>query len=145
MLATYSRLKNLVRDQLSLSEVEAIVQAKASEGWVGKVFEPERQHRVLPHEFDSEDKFNAWIEETFCHLILRRRQQKTEKEKDVLYLFRLLSLKFRAEHPSKCLKYPLRPDLLLALESKICSCAMACFDSFLPKPKEKNRVQRKLV
>lgn len=127
-----------------MSEIDAIIEAKSREGWIGKIYEPERQHRVLPADFETEDKFNTWIQDTFYHLVLRRRQEKGEKDKDLLYLFRLLSLKFRAENPSKCPKYQLRADLLLALESKICSCTMVCFDSFLPKPKGKNKISKKL-
>ena len=140
LLAAYSRLKNLVKDQLSLSEFDLIIEKKAKEGWIGRPYEPERQHRILPADFENEERFNSWIEETFCHLILRRRQEKKEKDKDLLYLFRLLSLKYRAEHPSKCTKYPLKADLVLALESKICSCVTVCFDSILPKPKGKPKI-----
>jgi hypothetical protein len=142
-LTTYSRLKNLVRDQLSMDEINAMVEAKAKEGWVGRNYEPERQHRVLPAEFDNEEKFNAWIEETFLHLIIRRRQEKNDREKDLLYLFRLLSLKYRAQNPAHCTKYPLRADLLMALESKICTCALVCFDNLLNKSKSRSTSQTK--
>lgn len=142
LLATCSRLRNLVRDQVDQAEMEFLhsLKSKYRDACLG--YEPERQHRILPCDFETETIFNDWVKQTFCSLVERRKMQRTEKDKDLLHLFRLLSLKFRAEHPNKGPKYTLRQDLLIALEWKICSSLTACFDSLMPQAKSKQKRKR---
>lgn len=139
----YSRLRNLVRDQLSPTEIERFIDRKAREGWVGKTYEPERQHRILPADFENEDRFNNWLEETLCYLTLKRKQENYENDRDLLYLFRLLSMKFRAANPARCTKYPLRSDIELVMDLKICTCIMNIFERF--GKKTKNSVKKSLL
>lgn len=138
MLMTYSRLRNLVRDQLSTTEVDRFIDRKAREGYIGNRYEPERQHRILPASFDNEDRYNAWLEETVCSLTIRRKQEKAERDRDLLYLFRLLSVKYRAMNPSKCTKYPMRDDIELIIDTKICTCVMNIFDQFAKQSSKVN-------
>lgn len=142
LMLTFSRLRNLVRDQLNESEIEKFIERKVREGWIGKDYEPERQHKVLPTEFETEDKFNTWVEETISNLIIRRKLEKGEKDKDILYLFRLLSMLYRVNNPSKFLKFPLRSDIQLVIELKICTCLIKIFESLSSEGPTKKKVSK---
>ncbi len=139
LMSTYSRLKNLIRDDIPLVESieHSLTQQHTKEGWVGASFEPERMHRVLPFDFETAERINQWLEETLCQVVLKKRAERSERDKEILHLFRLLSIKFRIDHPYRGQKLPIHNELAITLESKICNCLMIYFDH--EKIKEKLR------
>lgn len=128
LMSTYTRLRNLVMDEISQVEIEALIEQRVKEGWQGVIFAPEGQHRIVPVDLENDEKANQWMEECLCQAIIKRKAEKNLKDADMLHLFRLLSIKFRIEHPYRGRKFIVKPDLMMALESKICSCVLFHFD-----------------
>ena len=91
-------------------------------------FEPEKHFRVLPFDYQTEDRLNDWLEQTLLYCILRKRFDRAENDKAVLHLFRLLSIRFRADHPTRGEPLRVKPELAAALDYKICASLLEHVD-----------------
>jgi hypothetical protein len=129
LMNTYSRMQNMINDDLPKGRIETIIDQKTKEGWKGAAFEPERMFRVPPYDFDDETMINQWVEESVCYAIMKLRQERLLPEKDLLHLFRLLCIKFRAEVPGRTgRRFIIREELKNVLDAKICSYMILQFD-----------------
>ncbi len=111
-------------------------------------FEPEKQFRVLPFDYQSEDRLNDWFEQTLLYCILRKRFDRSEADRAVLHLFRLLCIKFRADHPTRGEPFRIKPELAAALEYKVCNAVIEFVDRVRadwrrkPRPAQSKSVER---
>lgn len=48
---------------------------------------------------DFRDNVNKWLEGTLAFSIQKKNQERTEKNQDYLFLFRLLTIKYRIRYP----------------------------------------------
>lgn len=74
--------------------------------------------------FENGGRLNEWIENSLCYVILKKRHEKQTTHRDVLYLYRLLAIKFRIEHPMNGQALEVDKALQIILESKICNAVM---------------------
>ncbi len=58
-------------------------------------------------------------------VILRKRYDHSDKDKNILYLYRLLAIKYRVHFPLKGESFKVDEDLRVVLETKICNAAMS--------------------
>jgi len=126
-MSTYSRLKNLVRNELPARNLEW----QAASTTVTKnvpSFEPEHMQRVTKFDFETGDRCNQWVEDTLRFILDRKRFERSDPNKEVLYLFRMLSILYRLESPTTATKFEIKPQVLIALESKICTSLLSLFD-----------------
>lgn len=143
LMDTYSRLKNLIFEDIPRLPWEGKAHPEMLIKGQIPSFEPEKHFRVLPFDFQDEDKMNEWFEQALCYCILRKRFDKSETDKDVLHLFRLLSIKFRADYPIRGESYQLKQELKVALDHKICSALFQYVERAKPttriyQPKNRN-------
>lgn len=89
---------------------------------------PESFSKLKPHQ-DIRDNVNEWVEDTLFHVILRKKFDHSDRDKHLLYLYRLLAIKYRVTYPLKGESFTLDEDLRIVLESKICNAALAFFDT----------------
>lgn len=62
-------------------------------------------------------------------MILRKQHDHSDKDKKLLYLYRLLAIKYRVVFPLKGESFKLDEDLRIVLETKICNAALNYFNS----------------
>lgn len=129
LMNVYARMKNLIYD-----DIPKIV-------WETKYNMPnplpkDKLMHLSPEEFkklkanqDIRDNINEWVEDTLFACILRKRYDHSDKDKTLLYLYRLLAIKYRITYPLKGESFKLDDDLRIVLESKICNAAMAYFNT----------------
>jgi hypothetical protein len=125
LISSYARLKNLVYDDIPKIE------------WEKKYTLPDKVPRdvvmnLSPEMFkglkanqDIRDNINEWVEDTMFYVIMRKRNDRADKDKTLLYLYRLLAIKYRVVYPLKGESFHLDTDLRIVLESKICNAALA--------------------
>lgn len=89
---------------------------------------PESFSKLKPNQ-DIRNDVNQWVEDTLFHVILRKKFDHSDKDKTLLYLYRLLAIKYRVTYPLKGESFTLDEDLRIVLESKICNAALAFFDT----------------
>jgi hypothetical protein len=89
---------------------------------------PESFNKLKPNQ-DIRNNVNEWVEDTLFHVILRKKFDHSDKEKHLLYLYRLLAIKYRVTYPLKGESFTLDEDLRIVLESKVCDAALAYFDT----------------
>jgi hypothetical protein len=65
------------------------------------------------------NSINAWVEGTLAYAIEQKRKDKSEKNRLELYLFRLLTIKYRVLHPLKGTSVVLDRDLQDILDHKV--------------------------
>ena len=65
------------------------------------------------------DKMNKWIEGTIVYTVEQKRIDKSDKNKEILFLFRLLTIKYRIVYPIKGQEIKVDGDLHAILENKI--------------------------
>lgn len=70
---------------------------------------------------DFRDNINKWFEGTLSTIITKKNQEKKEKNREILYLFRLLSVKYRVRYPLRGKSFVIDADLDSYLENKIIS------------------------
>lgn len=68
---------------------------------------------------DFRDNVNQWFEGTLSTIHNKFDQEKKEKNRDVLFLFRLLTVKYRVRYPLRGKSFTIDPDLDNYLENKI--------------------------
>jgi hypothetical protein len=127
MVHVYARLKNLIYDDIP----KIIWEEKY------KLPNPLPKDKLLnlsPEAFkklkanqDIRDNINEWVEDTLFNVILRKQYDVNDKDKHLLYLYRLLAIKYRVTYPIKGESFQLDQDLKIVLESKICNAALAYF------------------
>ena len=110
---------------------------------------PESFSKLKPHQ-DIRDNVNEWVEDTLFHVILRKKFDHSDRDKNLLYLYRLLAIKYRVTYPLKGESFTLDEDLRIVLESKICNAALAFFDTpsaqdQIISPKHKQKQSRSAV
>ena len=64
---------------------------------------------------------NQWIEDTMFYVIMRKQNDKNDKS--ILFLFRLLAIKYRYTYPLHGGPMHIDEELKIVLESKICNAA----------------------
>ena len=74
------------------------------------------------------DKINQWIENTLYYVILRKKYDRIDKDKNLLYLFRLLAIKYRINYPATGDHFEVDGDIAIILETKIVNAAVAFFE-----------------
>jgi hypothetical protein len=75
----------------------------------------------MKQEQDFRDNTNKWIEGTLAQTISKKLADKHEKNKDFIFLFRLLTIKYRVKYPLQGNAMKIDLDLDVVLEHKICS------------------------
>ena len=70
------------------------------------------------------DNINEWVEDTLFCVILRKRYDTYSKDKNILYLFRLLAILYRIRYPMKGDPLVIDNDLKVVLECKIVNAAL---------------------
>jgi hypothetical protein len=128
LMSTYSRLKNLVRDEIPQMDLGWKLQSK-DDHTNHASFEPEHMQRVIKFDFETSERANQWVQDTLRFILDKKRLERNDPSKEVLYLFRLLSILFRLEHPTTGKRFEIKKPVLLTLESKICTSLMSLFDS----------------
>ena len=125
LITAYARLKNLVYEDIPKIQ------------WEKKYTLPDnvpkdRLMQLSPEMFkglkanqDIRDNINEWVEDTLFYVIMRKRNDRADKDKTLLYLYRLLAIKHRVVYPLKGESFKLDEDLRIVLESKICNAALA--------------------
>lgn len=88
-----------------------------------------RHFKKLKANQDIRDNINEWVEDTLFNVILRKRYDHSDKDKKLLYLYRLLAIKYRVVFPLKGESFKLDEDLRIVLETKICNAAMIYFNA----------------
>lgn len=73
---------------------------------------------------DIRNNINGWVEDTLFNVILRKQYDHSDKDKKLLYLYRLLAIKYRVTYPLKGESFMLDNDLRIVLETKICNAAL---------------------
>ena len=73
----------------------------------------------MPLQHEMRDNINKWIEETLVGVQEKYLQNQKEKNRDFLYLYRLLTIKYRAVYPLRGKSYTLNDDQNVFLEDKI--------------------------
>lgn len=63
------------------------------------------------------------------NVILRKQYDHSDKDKKLLYLYRLLAIKYRVVFPLKGESFKLDEDLRIVLETKICNAALNFFNT----------------
>ena len=79
---------------------------------------------TVPNEDVFRDNINKWIEGTLVTVQRKYMGNTAEKNREFLYLYRLLTIKYRTKYPLRGKSYSVDYDLKVFLEDKICS-AMA--------------------
>jgi hypothetical protein len=77
--------------------------------------------KLVKYENDSRDKVNKWIEGTLVFTIEQKRLDKAEKNKEIMFLFRLMTIKYRILYPIRGKSFTIDDDLKGVLEHKIVS------------------------
>lgn len=126
-MSTYSRLKNLVKDELAPRQL--LWNAEADKSRPTASFEPEHMQRVTKFDFETGERANTWVEDTLRFILDRKRMERNDPQKETLHLFRLMAVLFRLEHPVTGARFELKPQVLMALESKICTSLLSLFDN----------------
>ena len=72
---------------------------------------------------------NKWIEGTIVYTVEQKRIDKSDKNKEMLFLFRLLTIKYRIAYPIKGEEIRTDQDLAAILDNKI----VGAVKHFLPK------------
>lgn len=62
---------------------------------------------------------NKWIEGTLVYTIEQKELDKSEKNKEIMFLFRLLTIKYRILYPIRGKSFTVDADLKAVLEHKI--------------------------
>ena len=125
MISIYSRLKNLVYDDIPkiVWEKKYNLPEKVPKHKLIQ-FEPEKI-RSLKSNMDIRDNVNEWVEDTlFCVILRKRYDKKSSLDRNILYLFRLLAILYRVTYPIKGDPFEIDDDLLVVLECKIVNAAM---------------------
>lgn len=65
------------------------------------------------------DNINKWIEQTLISVQQKYFTNVNEKNRDILYLYRLLTIKYRTVYPLRGKSYNVNDDLKIFLEDKI--------------------------
>lgn len=126
-MSTYSRLKNLIKDELAPKEL--VLTENNQQIRPAATFEPEHMQRVTKFDFESAERANLWVEDTLRFISDRRRLERQDPQKEPLHLFRLLAVLFRLENPATGVRFEVKPPVLLALETKICTSLLSLFDN----------------
>jgi hypothetical protein len=87
-----------------------------------------RHFKKLKANQDIRDNINEWVEDTLFNVILRKQHDHSDKDKKLLYLYRLLAIKYRVVFPLKGESFKLDEDLRVVLETKICNAALKYFN-----------------
>jgi hypothetical protein len=74
---------------------------------------------ALPNDDPMRDNINKWIEQTLISVQQKYFTNVNEKNRDILYLYRLLTIKYRTVYPLRGKSYNLNDDLKIFLEDKI--------------------------
>lgn len=77
--------------------------------------------KLVKYENDFRDKVNKWIEGTLMYTIDQRRLDSAEKNKELMFLFRLLTIKYRILYPIRGKSFTIDADLSAVLEHKVVS------------------------
>lgn len=132
LINVYSRLKNLVSD-----DIPNIVWETKYE--IPNPLPKDKLMHLNPEAFkklkanqDIRDNINEWVEDTLFNVILRKRYDHSDRDKEVLFLYRLLAIKYRVTFPLKGESFHLDDDIRIALETKICNAALSYFNSAKP-------------
>lgn len=83
-----------------------------------------RSFKKLKANQDIRDNINEWVEDTLFNVILRKQYDHSDKDKKLLYLYRLLAIKYRVHFPLKGESFVLDNDIRVVLETKICNAAL---------------------
>ncbi len=125
LINVYARLKNLIYD-----DIPKIVWEQKYE--IPNPLPKDKLMQLSPESFkrlkayqDIRNNINEWVEDTLFAVILRKKYDHSDKDKALLYLYRLLAIKYRVTYPLKGETFKLDEDLRIVLESKICNAALA--------------------
>lgn len=125
LINVYARLKNLIYD-----DIPKIVWEQKYE--IPKTLPKDKLLNLSPEAFKKlkanqgiRDNINGWVEDTMFSVILRKQYDHNDKDKTLVYLYRLLAIKYRITYPLKGESFKLDDDLRIVLESKICNAALA--------------------
>jgi hypothetical protein len=77
--------------------------------------------KLTKYENDFRDKVSKWVEGTLAFTIEQKRLDKAEKNRELLFLFRLLTIKYRILYPIRGKSFTVDADLKAVLEHKIVS------------------------
>lgn len=80
---------------------------------------------------DFHDITSEWMEDTLAE-VFHRRSTDADKDREILFLFRLLAIKMRIHHPLKDKKLIVDHNILLFLERWICQAFVDCFMKRFP-------------
>lgn len=129
LVNVYARLKNLIYD-----DIPKIVWEQKYE--IPNPLPKDKLLQLSPEAFkklkanqDIRDNINEWVEDTLFSVILRKQYDNSDKDKALLYLYRLLAIKYRITYPLKGERFRLDEDLRIVLESKICNAALTYFNT----------------
>ena len=85
--------------------------------------------KLIKHDMDFRDNINKWLEGTLAFTIQKKHSEKSEKNqvsqsnsflKDFLFLFRLLTIKYRIKYPLQGTTFKVDADIDTFLDHKIC-------------------------
>jgi uncharacterized protein YifN (PemK superfamily) len=71
--------------------------------------------KLVKYDNDFRDKINKWIEGTLVFTIEQKRLDKAEKNKEIMFLFRLMTIKYRIVYPIRGKSYTIDADLKAVL------------------------------
>ena len=78
----------------------------------------------LKGKFESRDNINQWVEDTLFSVMMSKRYDKYNNDKTILYLYRLLAIKYRIRFPLRGDPLDVDDDLRIVLETKISNAAV---------------------
>jgi len=117
----YSRMKNLVYDDIPKLEWELKydIPKKYPRHKIME-FEPEKL-KNLKKDLVPRDNINQWVEDSIFSTILRKKYDKFNEDKNLLFVYRMLAIQYRVRFPVKGEPLELDSDIKEVLERKICN------------------------
>lgn len=73
----------------------------------------------MPNQGGARDNLNKYVETTIAHSIQKKAIDKLDRNRDFVYLFRLLTVKHRIRYPMRGKAFKVDLDLEIALDHKV--------------------------
>ncbi|CAD8186985.1 unnamed protein product [Paramecium octaurelia] len=112
-LETYAKLRKALRHSVPI-----LIDAKVQSGLLQKV--ELAMGKLLKHDMDFRNNINKWLEGTLAFTVQKKEAEAYDKNKDYLFLFRLLTVKYRIKFPLQGKTFEVDVDIETTLEHKIC-------------------------
>ncbi|KAM3128346.1 hypothetical protein pb186bvf_019536 [Paramecium bursaria] len=109
----YSKLRKALRQCVPL-----LIDSKVTSGLLDKV--ELAMGKLMKHDLDFRNSVNKWLEGTLAFTIQKKDQENYDKNRDYLFLFRLLTIKYRVKFPLQGKTFEVDVDLETFLDHKIC-------------------------